>query len=163
MPMLRSSGSTIRGPVVLVVVALAMIASSCADDSRSSAAESSDSSSASPTASPSSSGPPPPAATGLEAVAGCGGEDKNIPEADFTWQPASPPGDAQRLVLSYSKYGLHHHDLLPMGELGAAETKYHWTGLAPGTDRRYWAVLTLRDGTWSGSEDGSFPGVDCPG
>jgi hypothetical protein len=66
-------------------------------------------------------------------------------------------------VLSDSEYGLHHHDLMPTVELAADLTKYHWTNLLPGTDLRYWAVVTLRDGSWSGSEDASFPGVACPG
>jgi hypothetical protein len=101
------------------------------------------------------------AATGLEAVAGCG-DGTGGQVADFKWHPADPPGDTQRLILSYTEEGLHHHDLILTGELGPGRSTYHWVGLAPGTDLRYWAVVTFANGTSQASEDGTFPGVACP-
>ena len=116
------------------------------------------------------SSPPSPEASGsvatathLEAVAGCEGEGPNNHVADLTWQPAEPPGERQRLVLSYLEGGLDTDAFVPSPALPADRSSYHWIQMGPGTETRYWRVLTYRDGEWLPSETATFPGVDCPG
>jgi hypothetical protein len=100
-------------------------------------------------------------ATRLEAVAGCEGEGPNNHVADLTWQPAEPPGERQRLALSYLEGGLDTDAFVPSPALPADQASYHWTHLNPGTETRYWRVLTYRDGRWWPSETATFTGVDC--
>jgi hypothetical protein len=150
---------------------LVMMASGCAGGSSSAAgsapatspASSVSSSVSSSVASSDTSSPATPVAGRLQAVAGCAGKAPADHVADLSWQPASPRGEAQRVLLTYREDGWPVHDFLTSTELAPGRTTYRWTGLEPGTDARYWRVITMRDGQWSGSETGTFNGMACPG
>jgi hypothetical protein len=142
-------------------VALALTA--CSDAGGSS--DSRESGPVSPTAPPptaTTAGPDAAVATQLRAVAGCEGSGLNNHVADFSWRPAEPPGDGQRLVLSYVPGGLETDAFLRTGTLPADQSSYHWTQMNPGTGPRTWRVLTKRGDTWVRSETATFHGVDCP-
>ena len=101
-------------------------------------------------------------ATGLRAVPGCEGSGLNNHVADFSWRPAEPAGDKQRLVLSYVPGGLETDAFLQTAPLPADQASYHWIQMNPGTGPRTWRVLTLRGDAWVPSETATFHGVDCP-
>ena len=115
-----------------------------------------------PEGEPSPAAPPTASAGRLEAVAGCEGEGPNNHVADFTWAPADPAGDGQQLVLSYLRDGLDTDAFVQTPPLPADQSSYHWVHLDPGTEPRYWRVLTKHGETWLPSETATFPGVDCP-
>lgn len=150
----------------LGVGTLVMVASGCAGGSSSTGGSgpAGTPSSVSSTAPPSAtSSPAAPVADGLEAVAGCAGKAPADHVADLSWQPAEPQGEAQRVLMTYREDGWPTHDYLTSTELAPGRSSYRWTGLEPGTSPRYWRVITLRDGQWSGSATGTFNGMACPG
>ena len=100
-------------------------------------------------------------ATQLRAEAGCHGQGPNNHVADFTWRPASPPGDGQRLVLSYLPDGLDTDAFVQTPALPADQSDYHWIHLNPGDGVRHWRVLTLHDGEWVASDTATFDGMAC--
>jgi len=100
-------------------------------------------------------------ATELRAVAGCQGEGPNNHVADFSWRPARPPGDGQRLVLSYLPSGLDTDAFVQSPALPADQADYHWIHLNPDTGVRHWRVLTLHEGEWVASDTATFDGGVC--
>jgi len=145
-------------PILLWAMVMTMTA--CTGGPASSGPEGEPSPAAPPTASASASAGA--AAGRLEAVAGCAGEGPNNHVADFTWEPADPAGDGQQLVLSYLQGGLDTDAFVQTPPLPADQASYHWIHLDPGTEPRYWRVLTRYGETWVPSDTATFRGVDCP-
>ena len=138
---------------MLLTMGLVMGLSACSDGGESSSSQPSTGSTAEPGTG---------VATELRVVPGCEGSGLNNHVADFSWQPAEPPGDRQQLVLSYVPGGLETDAFLQTGPLPADQTSYHWIQMNPGTGPRTWRVLTLRGDAWVPSETATFHGVDCP-
>jgi len=154
----RAHPVLVRGMSWVIGWGMVVTMTACAGGSASSGPEGEPSPAASPTASVSDGA----AAGRLEAVAGCAGEGPNNHVADFTWEPADPAGDGQQLVLSYLQGGLDTDAFVQTPPLPADQASYHWIHLDPGTEPRYWRVLTRYGETWVPSDTATFRGVDCP-
>lgn len=99
-------------------------------------------------------------ATNLQAEVSCTETGSNQGIATLTWQPASPPGTEQQIVLALSPQNLNADGGMLVETLPAQQSSFALEDLE-GQAVHYWQVQTQYENDWVASETAQFTGPTC--